>query len=80
VSDWLPWMKMRGRAGLVYFNGAGRKLGSYEELPEGMRKAIEARAPIYKEPPPVDDQRPNETSWTYFKRMVPPPQPGQPAK
>jgi hypothetical protein len=70
VSDWLPWMKMRGRTGLVYFNGAGRKLDRYEDLPAGMRAAIEARAPIYREPPPVDDQRPNETSWTYFKKRM----------
>ena len=70
ISDWLPWMKMRGRAGNLYFNGAGRKLDSYAELPAGMRAAIEARGPIYKEPPPVDDQRPNETSWTYFKKHI----------
>lgn len=68
VSDWLPWMKMRGRAGQVYFNGAGRKLDGYRELPEELRKAIEARQPAFTEPPPVDDQRPNETSWTYFKK------------
>jgi hypothetical protein len=70
ISDWLPWMKMRGRAGVLYFNGAGSKLDSYAELPAGMRAAIEARAPIYREPPPVDDQRPNETSWTYFKKQM----------
>lgn len=70
ISDWLPWMKMRGRAGNLYFNGAGRKLDSYAELPAGMRAAIEARGPIYKAPPPVDDQRPNETSWTYFKKHM----------
>jgi hypothetical protein len=70
ISDWLPWMKMRGRAGNLYFNGAGRKLDSFADLPAGMRAAIEARGPIYKEPPPVDDQRPNETSWTYFKKHV----------
>ena len=70
ISDWLPWMKMRGRAGNLYFNGAGRKLDSYAELPAAMRAAIEARGPIYKEPPPVDDQRPNETSWTYFKKRM----------
>lgn len=70
ISDWLPWMKMRGRAGNLYFNGAGRKLDSYAELPAAMRAAIEARGPIYKEPPPVDDQRPNETSWTHFKKHM----------
>jgi len=74
LSDWLPWMKMRGRSGLVYFNGAGIKLASYADLPAGMRAAIEARNPIYKEPPPADDARPNETSWSYFKKMMPPPE------
>jgi hypothetical protein len=70
ISDWLPWMKMRGRAGQLYFNGAGVKLDGYADLPASFRAAIEARAPIYREPPPVDDQRPNETSWTYFKKQM----------
>jgi hypothetical protein len=70
ISDWLPWMKMRGRAGLLYFNGAGRKLDGFAELPESLRRAIEARAPLFNEPPPVDDQRPNETSWTHFKKLM----------
>ena len=70
ISDWLPWMKMRGRAGTLYFNGAGVKLDGYADLPAGMRGAIEARDPSYREPPPVDDQRPNETSWTYFKKQM----------
>jgi hypothetical protein len=74
LSEWLPWMKMRGRPGLLYFNGAGRKLDSYADLPEGIRKAIEARNPIFNAPPPVDDARPNETSWSYFKKMNPPPE------
>jgi len=50
------------------------KLASYAEMPAGMRAAIEARNPSYKEPPPVDDARPNETSWSYFKKMLPPPE------
>jgi hypothetical protein len=70
ISEWLPWMKMRGRAGILYFNGAGLKLDGYADLPAGMRAAIEARGPIFREPPPVDDQRPNETSWTYFKKQM----------
>jgi hypothetical protein len=70
ISDWLPWMKMRGRAGQLYFNGAGVKLDGYANLPAGFRAAIEAHDPIYREPPPVDDQRPNETSWTYFKKQM----------
>ncbi len=69
-SDWLPWMKMRGRAGLVYFHTAGRKLESFEDLSDTMREAIDEHWPEYTEPPPGDDDRPNETSWTYFKKMV----------
>jgi len=70
ISDWLPWMKMGGRTGDLYFNGAGAKLDRYEDVPAAMRAAIEARGPIFRSPPPVDDQRPNETSWTYFKKQI----------
>lgn len=72
LSDWLPWMKMQGRHGVLYFNGAGRKLAGYAELPAGIRATIEARNPTFREPPPLDDPRPNETSWTFFKKSVPP--------
>lgn len=74
LSDWLPWMKMRGRAGELYFNGAGVKLEGISALPPGMRSAVEARFPTFLEAPPVDDQRPNETSWSYFKKMLPAPE------
>jgi hypothetical protein len=26
--------------------------------------------PEYKAPPALDDTRPNETSWTYFKKAI----------
>jgi hypothetical protein len=35
-----------------------------------MKAEIESRYPIYRNPPPLDDQRPNETSWTYFKNLI----------
>ncbi len=41
-----------------------------------MKKEIAANYPEYREPPPGDDQRPNETSWTYFKKKVEPQQGG----
>lgn len=72
ISDWLPWMRMRGRAGTLYFNGAGLKLDGYGDLPAAMRAAIEARAPLYREPPPVEDERPNDTGWTTFKPQAEP--------
>jgi len=72
VSSWLPWMQMSGRPGEVYFHTAGVKLASWDSLPEVMKKEIAANYPAYREPPPGDDARPNETSWTYFKKMVKP--------
>ncbi len=70
MSDWLPWMKMRGRAGIIYFHTAGRKLEDFEQLPDVMKDFIDTRYPKYREPPPIDDARPNETSWTYFKKKI----------
>lgn len=70
LSSWLPWMQMGGREGLVYFHTAGRKLDRWDDLPAGMRAEIAASYPEYRGPPPLDDQRPNETSWTYFKKFI----------
>lgn len=70
ISYWLPWMKMSGRNGIVYFHTFGKKLNSYDELPESIKTEIETNYPIYKQPPPTSDDRKNETSWTYFKKML----------
>jgi hypothetical protein len=70
LSSWLPWMEMSGRVGELYFHGAGVKTDSFDKLSETTRKEIEANYPIYKTPPDLDDNRPNETSWTYFKKLT----------
>ena len=70
ISYWLPWMKMNGRDGIVYFHTFGKKIDSYDDLPESMKEEIKNNYPIYNRPPPTDDQRRNETSWTYFKKML----------
>jgi hypothetical protein len=70
LSKWLPWMEMGDRDGLFYTNTAGRKLDRFEDLSPTMRAEIAARYPEYTAPPPLDDQRPNETSWTYFKKQL----------
>ncbi len=72
ISSWLPWMQMSGREGSVYFHTAGVKLDSWDQLSDLMKGEIAANYPDYREPPPGDDQRPNETSWTYFKKRVEP--------
>jgi len=69
ISDWLPWMKMSGREGMLYVNANGRKLGSWDELSDRMKNEIRTHYPDYVAPPPVDDERRNETSWMYYKRL-----------
>jgi hypothetical protein len=69
LSDWLPWMKMGDREGMLYFHTAGRKLLNWDEVSPLMRAEVEKNYPDYRSPPPVTDTRPNETSWTYFEKV-----------
>lgn len=70
ISGWLPWMKMRSRDGLLVFYTGGMRLNSWDELPEVMKDEIRANYPEYQAPPPVDDDRPNETTWTVVKEHI----------
>lgn len=70
ISDWMPWMKMRGRQGQIVFNAMGAKLKSYDELPKTIKDEIALNHPEYNAPPPADDPRPNATTWTVFKAMI----------
>jgi len=70
ISDWLPWMKQRGRQGMMVFNAVGTKLRSYDELPKVMKDEIALNYPTYTTPPPGNDTRPNATTWTVFKAMI----------
>jgi hypothetical protein len=63
-------MEMGDRSGMIYIHAAGRKLDNYEQLPDVIKNEIAAKYPEYRTPPPLDDTRPNETSWTYFKKKV----------
>jgi hypothetical protein len=78
MSDWLPWMRMGGRDGVIYMHTAGRKLLRWEDVSELMRNEVATHYPTYRNPPPGDDARPNVTSWGYFRavregRETPPP-------
>ena len=70
ISDWMPWMKMRGRQGQMVFNAMGNKLKSFDELPAVLKDEIALNYPDYTTAPPVDDARPNETTWTVFKKKI----------
>ncbi len=69
MSDWLPWMMMNGRDGVIYMHTAGLKLDSWDDMSETMKNEIAAHYPEYRTPPPADDDRRNETSWSYYKKI-----------
>jgi hypothetical protein len=70
ISGWLPWMEMGSRVGQMIYNGVGRRLDSWDKLPDSLKAEISANYPDYKTPPALDDARPNETSWTYLKKVI----------
>ena len=69
VSGFLPWMRMGDRPGSLVFTAVGQRVQSVDQLPEPIRTALRTEFAKYQTPPPLDDPRPNETSWTYFKRV-----------
>jgi hypothetical protein len=71
VSGWLPWMEMGDRVGAIYFHTAGRKLANFDDMSESLKAVIAKDYQAWRKPPPADDTRPNETSWTYFRDKVP---------
>ena len=70
VAQWLPWMEMGNRVGAVMYHGSGKRVRSWEDLPKVLRDEVALNYPGFDEPPPLDDDRPNETSWTYFKKWI----------
>ncbi len=70
MSQWLPWMEMGDREGWVIFTGQGKKISRWEQMHPLLRQYIETQHPLYKTPPPLDDKRPNKTSWLDFKEKI----------
>ena len=70
VAQWLPWMEMGSKPGSTIFNATGSSTFDRNSIPEPLRAVLQARYPSYFEPPPLDDDRPNETSWTVFRKYV----------
>ena len=70
MSDWLPWMRMGGRDGVIYFHTSGRKIDGFDDLSERMRGEIASTYTEYTTAPPDDDPRPNMTSWKTYKRDI----------
>ena len=70
ISQWLPWMEMGSRPGLLIVNATGYSTFDLEDLPDSLISALKERYPLYLTAPPLDDARPNETSWTVFKKHL----------
>jgi hypothetical protein len=70
IGPWLPWMEMGSRAGHLLYHGRSYKaLNGAEDLPANVRAHVEAHYAKYLEPP-SEWREPNETSWTYFKKVI----------
>ena len=70
VAQWLPWLEMGDRPGIMIFNATGFSTFDKEKVPGRLVEILDTRYPSYWTPPPLDDSRPNETSWTVFKRHL----------
>jgi hypothetical protein len=70
VSQWLPWMEMGDRDGLMFFTTVGKRVASIDDLSEPLRTQIRTNYTKYQAPPPIDDARPNETTWTFVKKTL----------
>ncbi len=70
VSAWLPWMKMGDRPGLMIFNATGFSTFDQRKIPANLMQILTSRFPAYLTPPPLDDARPNETTWTVTRKWI----------
>ncbi len=70
VAQWLPWMLMGDKSGVMVFNATGYSTFDEAEIWPTLRKILDERYPLYLTPPPLNDERPNETSWTVFKKHM----------
>jgi hypothetical protein len=68
-SKWLPWMEMGDKPGTLLYHSSGCRLAGVSELPDVLRESIAKYYPSFTQPPPMDDDRKNETSLTYYKKL-----------
>ena len=69
VTPWFPWLHMGGRDGFLITRAMGKKLDSYDKLPQEVLSAAEQRFPgcVTGEQPPPDSVDP----WMgYLKRSA----------
>lgn len=72
LGPWLPWLNMAQRPGRMIYQGAGIKLleKDYDTMPAVLRDYVMKTKPEYRHAP-TEYTSPNETSWTYYKKLNP---------
>ena len=65
-----PGERMSDYPGLMVFNATGFSTFDEKKIPPKLRQILETRYPTYLAPPPLDDARPNETTWTITKKAI----------
>ena len=70
IGPWLPWLEMGQKQGKMVYQGAGYKLleKDYDKMPKVLTEYVMANKPEYRHAP-TEFTSPNETSWTYFKKL-----------
>lgn len=69
-GPWLPWMEMGSREGyLLYHSRSLKPRDGLQALPERLREYVAKNHPKYLEAPATFTS-PDETSWTFFKKVL----------
>ncbi|MGJ3247473.1 MAG: DUF1838 family protein [Elainellaceae cyanobacterium] len=63
-------MEMGSRPGEMIFQAVSTRLNDWRELPQPLRDQIATEFAHYQTPPPPDDDRPNQTTWTNFRQYL----------
>lgn len=70
VGPWLPWMEMADSPGYLLYHGRSTKLmRGVDDIPDRLRVYMEKNLSDYLSAP-TEFEEPNETSWTYFKKVL----------
>jgi hypothetical protein len=68
VGQWLPWMQMGAAPGGIVYQARGFKARAFDALPAQLRAYVNANYPDFRHAPTMFTA-PNESIWTYFKRL-----------
>ncbi len=69
-GPWLPWMEMGVHQGqLIYHSRSIKPANGVEGIPQRLRDLVSAENPKFLVPPDKLTS-PDETSWTYFKKVI----------